>query len=775
MKSEKKKENNIDISLQLISRMKKRLILFVGCLIVIIAIAIALLDSAVYKTKKNALIINTGGSQRMLSQRIVVLAQRLSQQGLDPVFRLSVETQLLNFCDIMEKNLQDLTSGTMSQGMSEDVKSYYFGPNAHVARDVTGFVKTARLLVEGGYSQEKMVRERERLYQMSRDAFIANLNKIVGLYQADSEKQVSQIRRGLIISSILFLAILLLTVVTIFKPIIDQLNKDVFIRRQNEEKIKKSLKVISDSINYASRIQRSILPDSASLEKIFKDYFVLWKPRDVVGGDLYWHRTWGAGSLVLLGDCTGHGVPGAFMTLISNGALDEAYLETPPGDPAALLQRMHQLIQTSLGQDQASRGRADDGLEVGACFIDGDNSRVIFAGSRFDLFVEKDGEVEMTKGVKAGLGYRSTPHDVQFTNHEVVVEDGQTFYMTSDGFIDQVGGEKKRGFGKKRFKALITSLKDVPLSEQRGAFHKGLLDYQGSQKRRDDVAVIGFRLSESREQTMSAGFEHEADELMTGYQPLDNDHIRLLGLVKKLGNAIELKKEKKIAQEIFDDLVSYTEWHFRHEERLMQISDYPGLSHHQNEHKMLVDQALAIKKEIEETGRGFTSELMPFLMDWLNIHIHKVDQKLADYLINVEAGVSSPEKILLFEQSLQLGYQPIDDDHMKLADLINQLYAAGMEGRDHDQQSDILGQLVDYTSWHFRHEQRLMQACGYPETDLHIKEHKKLLDQVQAVQRKYDQAEYEDLTELNTLLKDWLIGHILKVDSKLVDYLLTNQ
>ena len=244
---------------------------------------------------------------------------------------------------------------------------------------------------------------------------------------------------------------------------------------------------------YASYIQRSILPRKETLDALLPEYFVLWEPRDMVGGDIYWCRPWGEGTLVMLGDCTGHGVPGAFMTLISNGALDKAYLEVPPGDPARLLQHMHQSIQSTLGQDHDNKSASDDGIEAGACFLNHKEGSMIFAGAKFDLFISDKKEITVIKGTKSGLGYRGIAWHVIFTNHYVDFSSKQTYYMTSDGMTEQVGFETRRCFGKNRLKALILSLGDMPLSEQKERFRQALLDYQGDQKRRDDVSIIGFK------------------------------------------------------------------------------------------------------------------------------------------------------------------------------------------------------------------------------------------------------------------------------------------
>ncbi|MBF0550526.1 MAG: SpoIIE family protein phosphatase [Deltaproteobacteria bacterium] len=249
---------------------------------------------------------------------------------------------------------------------------------------------------------------------------------------------------------------------------------------------------ILDSIRYASRIQRAVLPSESIAQRVFPQYMVIWEPRDVVGGDIYWCRTWGEGHLLILGDCTGHGVPGAFMTLIANGALDQAMQKAEPDDPADLIGHMHRLMQTWLGQDTDS-GDSDDGIEVGACFLQPDKGQIIFSGARFSLFYfDRDGEVVEVTGDKKGIGYRAVPHVATFTNKLIEVAPGRRFFLTTDGIIDQIGGAKRRGFGKKRFARLITKLADVPLPEQGKYFIEKLTKYQGEEKRRDDVSIIGF-------------------------------------------------------------------------------------------------------------------------------------------------------------------------------------------------------------------------------------------------------------------------------------------
>jgi serine phosphatase RsbU (regulator of sigma subunit) len=259
------------------------------------------------------------------------------------------------------------------------------------------------------------------------------------------------------------------------------------------DKLGDAMAHIEGSINYASRIQRSVLPNETLFESLFKDYFILWEPRDVVGGDIYWANMWGNGVILILGDCTGHGVPGAFMTLITTGAMDRALTDTEEGNVGEFLQHVHKMVQVTLGQ-HGQDGESDDGMELGVCYFLPDGSAMKFAGARFDLLMIKHEEVSVIKATKSGIGYRGIPFDQEFAEHRIELTNGHNIYMTSDGLIDQVGGERGRMFGNKRFKELLLSVQDKPMSEQKETIFQALLDYQDDENRRDDVSVIGFKV-----------------------------------------------------------------------------------------------------------------------------------------------------------------------------------------------------------------------------------------------------------------------------------------
>lgn len=269
--------------------------------------------------------------------------------------------------------------------------------------------------------------------------------------------------------------------------------EDISARKRAEQNLADAYAIISDSVDYAAYIQQALLGGYEVISALMEDHMIIWQPRDKVGGDFYWVRVWGDGILIILADCTGHGVPGAFMTLIATGALDRAMEEVPPGEVGRLVQRMHQFVQMSLSQHTDS-GVSDDGLELGALYLDADLSAMTFAGARFELFVVSGSEVKEIKGIRKGIGYRRIAYGQSYDEHAVPVGPGDRFYMTTDGLTDQVGGARGRMFGKKRLITLLGSIQSQSMPDQSAAIQAALEAYQGDQPRRDDIGVIGLEV-----------------------------------------------------------------------------------------------------------------------------------------------------------------------------------------------------------------------------------------------------------------------------------------
>lgn len=261
--------------------------------------------------------------------------------------------------------------------------------------------------------------------------------------------------------------------------------------KESEQRAAAANQLILQSLRYARRIQAAILPQARELAAVAEDHFLIWEPRDIVGGDFFWFQPIQDGHAIVVGDCTGHGVPGAFMTLVAWGMLDRMLQSAPIESPSHVLAGLHRGVQSLLGQDQKT-GETDDGLEAGVCFINRDRRRMTFAGARFSLWRSNELGVHEIKGDRKGVGYRRYPKETTFSDISLPFESRDSFYMTTDGLIDQIGGPRGRSFGKMRFQQLLKKYQGRPMQSQAEAVRQELEKYQGEQLRRDDLTVLGF-------------------------------------------------------------------------------------------------------------------------------------------------------------------------------------------------------------------------------------------------------------------------------------------
>ncbi|MCR8629800.1 SpoIIE family protein phosphatase [Paenibacillus radicis (ex Xue et al. 2023)] len=247
-----------------------------------------------------------------------------------------------------------------------------------------------------------------------------------------------------------------------------------------------------DSIDYAKRIQEAILPPKERLNKLWNEHFLIWNPRDTVGGDFYWVKSFDSGYLVAVGDCTGHGVPGAFMTMVSVSILNQITNESNKENPAQILQRLNQLIKQTLQQEQG-RSRTDDGLDLGLCYVSNEGN-LIFAGAKSTLYVSDGQELKIFKGDRKSIGYNKTDNSYLFTNIVVEANKSASVYMISDGFIDQNGGPQNYSFGRQRFVQMLQEGMNMPLSEQEPYFRGMLEAYRNGEPQRDDITLLAFKV-----------------------------------------------------------------------------------------------------------------------------------------------------------------------------------------------------------------------------------------------------------------------------------------
>ncbi|SEQ32210.1 Serine phosphatase RsbU, regulator of sigma subunit [Ectothiorhodospira magna] len=270
------------------------------------------------------------------------------------------------------------------------------------------------------------------------------------------------------------------------------------LRRANEE-MAQAQRQIKDSIDYASLIQRAILPDHRMAALLGAHHFVLWRPRDVVGGDFYLFHNEGDRYLIGIVDCAGHGVAGALMTMLARAALDQAISSQGMASPAALLTQADHSIRDMLGDSEA-RGVATH-MDVGLAFVDRHQGVLRYAGARIGLYHSDGHTVEVIKGGRRALGDRRRG---RYDDVELALNPASTYYLVTDGYLDQSGGDMGFGLGSSLFMKLLIDHARLPLSEQAQALNQALDDYRGHHEQRDDVTVLAFRV----DQDASTRFHH---------------------------------------------------------------------------------------------------------------------------------------------------------------------------------------------------------------------------------------------------------------------------
>ena len=259
-------------------------------------------------------------------------------------------------------------------------------------------------------------------------------------------------------------------------------------------KLEESQERIVESINYARVIQESILPRKVLIERLFSEWFALYSPRDIVGGDLYWLREISGVVLLAVIDCTGHGVPGAFMTMTVNSVLNHVVDTICYNDPARILAEMNRVLQKTLYLRRDGDSMVDAGLDIIVCCIDPGQQKLTYAGAGLSLFIFADNELREIKGGRSGIGYSGSDPDYRYANHVLSADAGAIFYATTDGFLDENGGSKGFGFGRERFIQMVKQHAQHPLEQQKEHFERTLTEWRGSSKQRDDITMVGFRL-----------------------------------------------------------------------------------------------------------------------------------------------------------------------------------------------------------------------------------------------------------------------------------------
>lgn len=274
------------------------------------------------------------------------------------------------------------------------------------------------------------------------------------------------------------------------KKIIEDLHKE--LKNAHQELAEKN-KSITDSINYAKHIQDAILPDNERLHKFFSEWFIHYKPKDIVSGDFYWFEERDNKLIIAVADCTGHGVPGALMSVIGVELLNKIVNEKNVTTPSEILRHLNIGI-TRFFKPKENRINANDGMDMAICSIDFSTNTLEYAGAHRPLWLIRDNNLEEIKPSKHPIGGLQPGEKRVYENHTMVYNSSDLLYFFTDGITDQFGGRFEKKLMKKKFKKLLLSMHSNSLSEQKNILDEYMTKWTGNLEQVDDMLVMGVRL-----------------------------------------------------------------------------------------------------------------------------------------------------------------------------------------------------------------------------------------------------------------------------------------
>jgi ligand-binding sensor domain-containing protein/serine phosphatase RsbU (regulator of sigma subunit) len=264
---------------------------------------------------------------------------------------------------------------------------------------------------------------------------------------------------------------------------------------EKSEELEQKNNDILDSIRYAKVIQTAILPPDKLFDKLLPESFVLFKPKDIVSGDFYWINTKGDKILFAAADCTGHGVPGAFVSMVGYNLMDKIVGEYDITEPAAILDRLNFEVAQTFRQkgETDSVTRVQDGMDIALVAYDRKKSTLEYAGAFNPLYLLRDGEIVEFKANRTPIGSFKAGEQQKFDNHIIKLKNGDRIYMFTDGFVDQFGGPKGKKFMAKRLREKLMTIGDKPMKEQGRILDETLYTWMGSLEQVDDILGVGAR------------------------------------------------------------------------------------------------------------------------------------------------------------------------------------------------------------------------------------------------------------------------------------------
>jgi sigma-B regulation protein RsbU (phosphoserine phosphatase) len=261
---------------------------------------------------------------------------------------------------------------------------------------------------------------------------------------------------------------------------------------ERTQKIETQNREITSSIQYASRIQNALLPPNEELKRLLPSYFILSKPRDIVSGDYYWLASKDDKVIIAVADCTGHGVPGAFMSILGVSFLNEIVNKAVTIRANEILNQLCGQVIKSLHQT-GKKDETRDGMEMGLCVMDFSKNKLQFSGAFRPLYLIRDNELKEFRGDSMPIGIYEE-EDQSFSNTEVLFQKGDIIYLFTDGYVDQLGGTERKTFRSKNFKKLLIEIHNLPMHEQKKVLDNNYKAWRGEIDQVDDILIVGIKI-----------------------------------------------------------------------------------------------------------------------------------------------------------------------------------------------------------------------------------------------------------------------------------------
>jgi serine phosphatase RsbU (regulator of sigma subunit) len=331
----------------------------------------------------------------------------------------------------------------------------------------------------------------------------SKIDKLQKVYELDKKnKEMAELheakvradeayRRNLIFS--IAGAILLLGIIVVIIIALRNKQKHNSLLELKNDEISQQKEEITSSITYARRIQQSVMPDERILKGSGYDYFILSKPRDIVSGDFYWLAEKNNKTYIGVADCTGHGVPGALVSVIGVNILNKIIEQPGAPSPSEILEHLHVMMIHTLNKDADARDTMD-GMDIGLLCIDKNSGKASFAGAGRPLYLHDKNGLQVIKGNRYSVAGEQSSEDTPFTEVEIPLAPGMSFYMSSDGYADQFGQATGKKFLSKNFTELLSNVASLPVKEQAKRIDEEFMKWKGNLEQVDDVLVLGIKI-----------------------------------------------------------------------------------------------------------------------------------------------------------------------------------------------------------------------------------------------------------------------------------------